>query len=144
MVFKSLEPIICAFAAQAAVCINNALLIETNSHLIELLNDTNQRLEKENRFLKARNSRNPDYNIIGQSEAMQRVKAGFMAIHEAHPGQVVAIVTHGGVLATVFAWVLGIPEGVRPRCKVLNASINTVAIHQDSAQIVSWGDVAHL
>ncbi|HBO95916.1 MAG TPA: sigma-54-dependent Fis family transcriptional regulator, partial [Gammaproteobacteria bacterium] len=47
--------------------------IETNSHLIELLNDTNQRLEKENRFLKARNSRNPDYNIIGQSEAMQRV-----------------------------------------------------------------------
>lgn len=71
--FKSLEPIICAFAAQAAVCINNALLIETNSHLIELLNDTNQRLEKENRFLKARNSRNPDYNIIGQSEAMQRV-----------------------------------------------------------------------
>lgn len=71
--FKSLEPIICAFAAQAAVCINNAFLIETNSHLIELLNDTNQRLEKENRFLKARNSRNPDYNIIGQSEAMQRV-----------------------------------------------------------------------
>ena len=79
-----------------------------------------------------------------RSEAMQRVKAGFMAIHESHPGQVVAIVTHGGVLATVFAWVLGIPEGVRPRCKVLNASINTVAIHQDSAQIVSWGDVAHL
>lgn len=71
--FKSLEPIICAFAAQAAVCINNALLIETNSHLIELLNDTNQRLETENRFLKERSKRTTDYNIIGQSDAMQRV-----------------------------------------------------------------------
>lgn len=71
--FKSLEAIICAFAAQAAVCINNALLIETNSHLIGLLNDTNQRLEKENRQLKERGSRKLDYNIIGQSDAMQQV-----------------------------------------------------------------------
>jgi len=71
--FKSLEAIICAFAAQAAVCINNALLIETNNHLIGLLNDTNQRLEKENKLLKERGSRKLDYNIIGQSEAMQQV-----------------------------------------------------------------------
>ncbi|MEE2730520.1 MAG: sigma-54-dependent Fis family transcriptional regulator [Pseudomonadota bacterium] len=71
--FKSLEPIICAFAAQAAVCINNALLIETNNHLIELLNDTNQRLEEENRQLKERGSRKQEYNIIGQSESMQKV-----------------------------------------------------------------------
>ncbi|MBA57483.1 MAG: sigma-54-dependent Fis family transcriptional regulator [Pseudomonadales bacterium] len=71
--FKSLEPIICAFAAQAAVCINNALLIETNNHLIELLNDTNQRLEEENRLLKERGSRRQDYNIIGQSDSMLKV-----------------------------------------------------------------------
>jgi DNA-binding NtrC family response regulator len=50
--FKPLEPIIRAFAAQAAVCINNALLIEQNDHLIGLLNETNQRLEAENRQLK--------------------------------------------------------------------------------------------
>ena len=50
--FRSLEPIICAFAAQAAVCINNALLIEANDHLIGILNETNQRLEKENKALK--------------------------------------------------------------------------------------------
>ena len=71
--FKSLEPIICAFAAQAAVCINNALLIETNNHLIELLNDTNQRLEEENRLLKERGSRKQDYNIIGRSDSMLKV-----------------------------------------------------------------------
>ena len=71
--FKSLEPIICAFASQAAVCINNALLIETNNHLIELLNNTNQRLEEENRQLKERGIRRQDYNIIGQSESMHKV-----------------------------------------------------------------------
>jgi len=71
--FKSLEPIIRAFAAQAAVCINNALLIETNHHLIGLLNETNLRLEAENRQLKERAGRRVDYKIIGSSDAMQKV-----------------------------------------------------------------------
>jgi len=71
--FKPMEAIIRAFAAQAAVCINNALLIETNNHLIEILNDTNQRLEHENRQLKERGRRISEYNIIGQSDAMQSV-----------------------------------------------------------------------
>jgi sigma-54-dependent transcriptional regulator len=71
--FKSLEPIIRAFAAQAAVCINNALLIEQNHQLINLLNDTNQRLEAENRRLKERAVRRVDYKIIGSSDAMQKV-----------------------------------------------------------------------
>lgn len=71
--FKSLEPIIRAFAAQSAVCINNALLIETNQHLISLLNETNQRLEEENRRLKEKVGRRVDYRIIGNSPAMQQV-----------------------------------------------------------------------
>lgn len=71
--FRTLEAIIRAFAAQAAVCINNALLIEQNHQLINLLNDTNQRLETENRRLKARVVRQVDYRIIGSSEPMQRV-----------------------------------------------------------------------
>ena len=71
--FKSLEPIIRAFAAQAAVCINNALLIDKNHHLISLLNETNRRLEAENKKLKERVGRRVDYKIIGSSEAMQKV-----------------------------------------------------------------------
>lgn len=71
--FKSLEPIIRAFAAQAAVCINNALLIDQNHQLIGLLNETNQRLEAENQKLKERATRRVDYKIIGNSEAMQKV-----------------------------------------------------------------------
>ena len=71
--FRSLEPIICAFAAQAAVCINNALLIEANDHLIGILNETNQRLEKENKELKQQAQKASDYKIIGKSEPMQQV-----------------------------------------------------------------------
>lgn len=69
--FKPLETIVLAFAAQATVCINNALLIESNDHLIGLLDDTNQRLEKENKILKERNTQYREYNIIGQSEPMR-------------------------------------------------------------------------
>ncbi|MAR92496.1 MAG: sigma 54-interacting transcriptional regulator [Pseudomonadota bacterium] len=71
--FRSLEPIICAFAAQAAVCINNALLIATNDHLIGLLNATNERLVEENRLLKQQSRKHTEYNIIGESPAMKRV-----------------------------------------------------------------------
>ena len=71
--FKSLEAIIRAFAAQAAVCINNALLIDKNHHLIRLLNETNRRLEAENKTLKEREGRRVDYKIIGSSDAMQKV-----------------------------------------------------------------------
>lgn len=71
--FMSLEPIIRAFAAQAAVCINNALLIAQNHQLIDLLNETNLRLEAENRRLKERVVRKVDYKIIGNSEPMQKV-----------------------------------------------------------------------
>ncbi|MGB3619760.1 sigma-54-dependent Fis family transcriptional regulator [Ketobacter sp. MCCC 1A13808] len=71
--FRPLEAIITAFASQTAVCINNALLIETNQHLIDLLDDTNRRLELENKQLKERNSRRNDYQIIGKSDPMKRV-----------------------------------------------------------------------
>lgn len=71
--FRQLEGIISAFASQTAVCINNAMLIDTNRQLIELLDATNRRLEAENLRLKERNRRQIDYRIIGSSVAMQRV-----------------------------------------------------------------------
>lgn len=71
--FRSLEPIICAFAAQAAVCINNALLIEANDHLIDILNETNERLEQENKALKQQANKTGGYKIIGKSDSMRKV-----------------------------------------------------------------------
>ena len=73
--FASLEPIICAFAAQAAVCINNAQLINANDHLIGILKQTNQQLEDENRKLKAQTQAHHNYEIIGDSEPMQKAFA---------------------------------------------------------------------
>lgn len=71
--FKPLETIVQAFAAQAAVCINNTLLIDKNRKLISILDHSNQRLEEENRTLRLSGSKRNHYEIIGSSSAMQSV-----------------------------------------------------------------------
>lgn len=71
--FKPLETIVQAFAAQAAVCINNTLLIDKNRKLINILDHSNQRLEEENRTLRLSGAKRNHYEIIGNSSAMQSV-----------------------------------------------------------------------
>ncbi len=66
--------IVSAFAAQAAVAIDNAQLIEKNEQLINMLNQTNKKLEEENQALKQSIRMKYDFSrIIGESTAMQKV-----------------------------------------------------------------------
>ena len=71
--FKPLESLVTAFAAQAAVSINNALLIDTNTKLIDILDRDNRALEEENQRLRDNKKRVHNYAIIGKSQSMMDV-----------------------------------------------------------------------
>ncbi|MCG8315750.1 MAG: sigma 54-interacting transcriptional regulator [Pseudomonadales bacterium] len=71
--FAPLESVIKAFASQAAICINNALLIDSNQKLIDILDSANKSLSEDNRRLREQKVRQQDYQIIGESESIQSV-----------------------------------------------------------------------
>lgn len=63
-----------AFASHAAVAMDNALLIQRNKRLIDILNNTNQELETENKQLRNKIQSRYDFSrIIGHASSMQRV-----------------------------------------------------------------------
>jgi sigma-54-dependent transcriptional regulator len=71
---EEMENIVAAFAAQAAVTLNNVQLIEHNERLISLMDETNRELTAENQLLRERISgTNKFYEIIGTSKSMQTV-----------------------------------------------------------------------
>ncbi|SME97920.1 histidine phosphatase family protein [Pseudobacteriovorax antillogorgiicola] len=78
-----------------------------------------------------------------RDQAMERFTTALGELVQRHQGERIAIVTHGGVLAALFARILGIPSGKRPLCMIENASINILR-YRDGWKIKTWGDVAHL
>lgn len=73
--FRSLEPVVTAFASQAAICINNTLLIDNNKQLIEILDSSNRMLAEDNRRLRESKRKKNQYEIIGQSKVMKQAFA---------------------------------------------------------------------
>lgn len=70
------DPLLHAFAAQAAVAIDNVQLIETNKRLIDILDHTNRELQEENRRLREKIVSRYDFSkIIGHGAAMKKVFA---------------------------------------------------------------------
>lgn len=63
---------------------------------------------------------------------------------ERHPGQKIAVVTHGGVLGVLFRKVLNLGLEVERNFLLLNCSINRIQKTSDHWRLISWGDVAHL
>lgn len=61
-----------------------------------------------------------------------------------HAGQRILAVTHGGVLACIFSWLLQIPRGVRPLCAVDNAAISILQHKNERWKIKTWNDGWHL
>ncbi len=64
-----------AFTSLSAVLINNAFLVSQNNYLIGILDESNQKLESENNQLKKNIEQVNQYDIIGQSKAIQAVYA---------------------------------------------------------------------
>ena len=76
--------------------------------------------------------------------AVDRVMAGLDSLPWIAPRHRYIIVTHGGVLAALFAHILSIPCGVRPACIIPNAGLSHISKKAQSYRIVSWSDTAHL
>ncbi len=71
---KHMENIVAAFASQAAVTLNNAQLIEQNTRLIQMMDDTNRRLKEENTQLREQITASHHFSeIIGNSKSMRKV-----------------------------------------------------------------------
>jgi len=71
---EALEGLIRAFAAQAAVAIDNVKLLDEKRRLIEVLDNSNRTLRQENERLRANATRGPERaGIIGDSPGMKRL-----------------------------------------------------------------------
>lgn len=76
--------------------------------------------------------------------AVERVLTALQNLPHLGPDHKYVVVTHGGVLAALFAKVLQIPFGVRPQCMIPNAAFYSLSSKLGSFRIASWADSAHL
>ncbi len=66
------------------------------------------------------------------------------ALAAAHPGQVIAIVAHGGVLDCLYRAAVGVDLAAPRSWQLGNAAINRLLFNGERLQLVGWGDDAHL
>jgi probable phosphoglycerate mutase len=93
--------------------------------------------------------RDPAWVMDGGESGQQlidRVLEVLQDIVVRHPGETVAIVTHGGVLDVVYRAARGLAWGAPRQHQMLNAGINRLnaAAPPLAMSVVDWGDVAHL
>lgn len=89
----------------------------------------------------------PDFVVPGGESTSQRLRHAVQCLEELgvrHAGARIVIVTHGGVLSSLFRHVLGIAPGTPRAFSVLNASWNQFDYQAGQFRLVSWGDVSHL
>lgn len=84
----------------------------------------------------------PKGESIGQF--FDRCATGFETLAQRHPGEIIVVVAHGGVLANLFRFIFDLPFETRVHFEVKNTSINTVSFEDNHWQLHSWGDIAHL
>lgn len=79
-----------------------------------------------------------------REEALTRALACFEDITLPPTEGPVCVITHGGVLSTLFCHILKIPKGQRPRCKIENAALHVIKQKSNGWHLYTWGDVSHL
>lgn len=88
-----------------------------------------------------------DFALPGGESLRQfhaRVIVAVRDLARAHSGQVVTVVTHGGVLDMLWRTAHGLPlDGLR-QCEIPNAGINRLRWQRETLSIEGWADAAHL
>ncbi len=90
--------------------------------------------------------RDPDFAPPGGESARgfaMRLLRSFQRMRQAHPGQHVAVVSHGGALATVLALVVDQDGSRWPQYRVANASL-TQLVWGAEPRVAMLSDVSHL
>jgi probable phosphoglycerate mutase len=88
-----------------------------------------------------------NYVIPSGESAAQRIAIALECLEKLatrHPNETVVVVTHGGVLISLFESALGLPFGSANRYRRLNAAWNVFSRDSDRWILETWGDVAHL
>ena len=73
-----------------------------------------------------------------------RATTAILGLAQAHAGQTIAMVAHGGVLECAYRMALDLPLETPRDFKVFNASINRFHLEEGRLALDSWGEVAHL
>lgn len=91
--------------------------------------------------------REPDFRTPGGeslAEFRERAVAAVLRLAGAHPGEQIALVTHGGVLDLLYREATRLPLDAVRTWPLANASINRLLRSDQGLMLVGWGDVAHL
>jgi probable phosphoglycerate mutase len=93
-------------------------------------------------------ARDPDYAFANGGESLlgfsARVSTRLQEIVACHPGEMVVIVTHGGVLDVVNRFVRNVPLDAPRDFLIPNAGLNWVNHLDGEWRIEAWGQIAHL
>jgi len=73
-----------------------------------------------------------------------RVLRALQALAEAHAGQRIAVVTHGGVLDMLWRTALGAPLHGPRTVDIPNTGLNVLRWRSGELQVLQWADAAHL
>lgn len=74
----------------------------------------------------------------------ERVRDAFAALAREHQGRRVAVVSHGGVLTSLYRIVHDIPVGTPHRIPIANASYNALLFRSEAWAIEAWDETDHL
>ncbi len=114
-----------------------------------LLQGYNQKRAKEvdPGFFDSLHSGNADYIPVGGESRRQRHNRAIEALEDLvsrHPGGTVLVVTHGGVVDSLFRETLGIPHETPRQYSLYNAALNTFSCFEGNWTLKLWGEVGHL
>ncbi len=92
-------------------------------------------------------SRDPDWPIPGGESIRAKHVRSVEVLNrlvERHPGGRIAVITHGGLLDSLFRHAVGVEPTARRAWALPNAGLNVFQVQQGQWSLICWGDVAHL
>jgi len=92
-------------------------------------------------------SSDPDYIIPKGESIRQRSERAVSCLVELvaqHEHKGILVVTHGGILDSIFREVFGISLEDKRRFSLINSSINTFSVREGKWKLESWGNTSHL
>jgi 2,3-bisphosphoglycerate-dependent phosphoglycerate mutase len=126
--------------------VTDARLRERHLGIFQGLNATEitEKYPEERRMLR---TRGPDYVIPCGESMRQQVERNVAYLNElaqAHVGETIVVVTHGGVVSGFFRHTLAIPLDAPRRFEFVNAGLNVFTHEEGNWMLLTWGDVSHL
>ncbi|RMH73721.1 MAG: histidine phosphatase family protein [Gemmatimonadetes bacterium] len=126
--------------------ITDPQLRELNGGVLEGLNK-DEMITRYPEVYRGFKSGDPTY-VIPNGESFQmrydRAVTCLNQIAEKHTGETVVVVTHGGIIDSIFRYVIDIPIVFDRRFSIHNASINIFQVQQGRWRLFTWGDIYHL